>query len=99
VDGVLVFGPFISLSVGDYAADVYVTTLEGSKRGKVTLRATLFHGRTHLAERKIDVIDYANGPLTILFSCAIKDARDFEVVVEVEGVTEMAVEKVVIRRR
>lgn len=99
VNGVLVFGPFISLPIGDYAADVYVTTLEGSKRGKVTLRATLSHGRTHLTERKIDVIDYVGGALTILFSNSIKDAHDFEVIVEVEGVTEMAVEKIIIRRR
>lgn len=93
--GVLVFGPHVALPVGRYYAEVYITTLE-SKGGKFVIRATLGHGKIHLAEKVVRFGDFKTGPEILLFSNEHNDSGDFEIVVEVDGIYEMAVQKIVI---
>lgn len=88
-DGVLLHGPYISISPGRYRAVVDVDLLVGL--GIVTLRATLDEGRVKLAERVIAVGPGDNQYLQIAFDIDDNVGHKLEIICETKGIDELVV--------
>ncbi len=98
-DGVLFYGPYVSLPPGRYVAVVH-TSLESP--GSMVLRVTLDGGNTVIAQRTISTRRRGGGKardLTIPFEMPNRDSADVEVVCSIKGFRGLAVSGITISKR
>ena len=90
--GTLIFGPHVAIPIGRYRAQVEATTLEGP--GMLVLKATLDHGHQVLAERRIRIAQDVRPDLSLDFDVTQPNAGDFEIVVDMEGLRNVAIAEI-----
>lgn len=96
--GVVVFGPHFEIVEGRYRARAYISSLV-SKETTIKMSATLEHGKEVLHEAQFSFNDYHNNfsktenflTLDLDFTCPHKVGCDFEIVLDVDNVEDMAI--------
>ena len=96
-DGILFFGPYVTVPAGQYLATLHATTLEGP--GSVWLRVTASAGEQVLAERKVAVGAGVAVPLEVPFDVVAAKASKLEVVCTIKGMRGFAVSGVTFSER
>lgn len=96
-DGILFFGPYVTVPAGRYLATLHATTLEGP--GSVWLRITASAGEQVLAERKVAVGAGVVVPLEVPFDVIAAKASKLEIVCTIEGMRGFAVSAVTFSER
>lgn len=99
--GVVMFGPHFEIGEGQYRARTYISSLVCEKT-IIKIRATLGHGREVLGEKEFLFENYNNDfsktenflKLDLDFVCLHSVGSDFEIVLEVDRVEDMAVSHV-----
>lgn len=87
-DGVLSFGPYVTVPAGQYLATLHATDLAGS--GSIVLKAAIDAGNTVLAEQKWRVETTGALDLQIAFQVPHEASR-LEVVCNVKGLSGMSI--------
>lgn len=96
-DGVLFFGPYVTVPPGRYVAAVEITTLEGS--GTLTLSVTADEGRRFITNTRIKVAGGAPPRVEVAFDVVKAKAEGLEVVCDAAGLKEIAVSGLTISRQ
>ena len=92
-DGVLSFGPHVTVPRGRYIASVDAYAISG--RGQITIKASLDHGATILASRTVHFGPAGpEGDLTLPFEITSLVGSDFEIVCETRGLRESALRRI-----
>lgn len=96
--GVALFGPHYDLTGGMYCARIHMSSFV-SKETLMKIRATLEHGEILLNEEEFLFKDYCNNflkhknflEIDFHFICPDKVGKDFEIVLEIDRVEDMAI--------
>lgn len=99
--GIALFGPHFDLKEGEYCARIYLSSFV-SKKTEMKVRSTLENGQIILNEECFSFKNYSNNfsekqdflEIDLYFKCYYEIGKDFEVVLEIDQVEDMAISHV-----